>query len=224
MAASLSCALPMADEGAVRLHVRYPARIPVDEEVELRIVADDDAAAIFALTNRNRAYLRRWLPWVDNTRSVADTRAFIERSGEQVLRGQGFQSCILYRGELVGVIGFVYVDVANGRAELGYWISEAAQGRGIMTRACGALVRFAFESLGLNRVEIRVDVDNRKSRAVPERLGFVQEAVLREAAVTYERYIDVVMYALLRRSWGTPATKAPAKPLEGEGAVPPRKE
>jgi ribosomal-protein-serine acetyltransferase len=214
----------MADEGAVRLHARYPARIRVDDEVELQTVTEGDAVELFALTDRNREYLRRWLPWVDGTRSVADTRAFIERSLEQVRREQGFQCCIRFRGELVGVIGFVYVDEANGRAEIGYWISEAVQGRGIMTRAVGALVRFAFESLGLNRVEIRADVDNRRSRAIPERLGFVQEAVLREGAITSGRYIDLAMYALLRRSWRPPAGEGPAKPLGGEGAVPPRKE
>lgn len=214
----------MAEEGAVRLHARYPARIRVDDEVELETVAEGDAVDLFALTDRNREYLRRWLPWVDSTRSVADTRAFIERSREQVRREQGFQCAIRFRGELVGVIGFVYVDQVNGRAEIGYWISEAAQGRGVMTRACGALVRFAFESLGLNRVEIRADIDNRRSRAIPERLGFVQEAVLREAAITNGRYIDLAMYALLRRSWGHPTGEGPAKPLGGEGAVPPRKE
>jgi len=214
----------MDDEGAVRLTTRYPARIPVDGEIDLDIVDEGDAVDLYALTDRNREYLRRWLPWVDGTRSVADTRAFIERSREQVRLGQGFQACIRYRGELAGVIGFVYVDEANRRAEIGYWISEAAQGRGIMTRACQTLVRFAFESLRLNRVEIRADVDNRRSRAIPERLGFAQEAVLREAAITKDRYIDLAMYALLRSSWKPPAGEGLAKPLRGGAAVPSSKE
>lgn len=214
----------MPDGGPARLTVRYPARIRVDDELELKIVEDGDAPDIFSLTDRNREYLRRWLPWVDGTRTVVDTRAFIERSRDQVQRGEGFQARILYRGHLVGVMGFVYVDPMNRRAEIGYWLAEAFQGQGIMTRACRALVEFAFRSLGLNRVEIRADMENRRSRAIPERLGFVQEAVLREAEFMDGHYIDLVMYAILRRSWPATPGGGPAKPLHGEPAVPPPKE
>ncbi len=202
----------MAAHGPVRLRPRYPARISVDDEIELRPVEEKDAAVIFALTDANRAYLRRWLPWVDGTRSVAETRAFIERSQEQVRLGQGFQASIVYRGQLVGVVGFVYMDAPNRRAELGYWIAEGFQGRGIMTRACRALVDFAMESLGLNRVEIRADVANVRSRAIPERLGFTHEAVLREAAWMYDHPIDLAMYAILRRDRGRAPRVGTAKP------------
>ncbi|HYM40721.1 MAG TPA: GNAT family protein [Thermoplasmata archaeon] len=202
----------MSPEGPARLLVRYPSRIRVDEEIDLRLVRKRDATEIFALTERNRAYLRRWLPWVDGTRSVEDTRAFIQRSQEQVRVGQGFQSGIVFRGELVGVMGFVYVDGANRRAEIGYWISEDHQGRGIMTRACRALVDFAFGSLRLNRVEIRADMENRRSRAIPERLGFRQEAVFRGAGWMYDHHIDLVMYSMLRDEWDAARATGAAKP------------
>lgn len=202
----------MVAEGPFRITTRYPARIRVDDELELRALQPSDAAEIFALTDRNRSYLRRWLPWVDGTRSVADTQAFIRRSLDALHLGQGFQVTIRCRGELVGVMGFVYVDEVNGRTEIGYWLGEAFQGRGIMTRACRALVDFAFRSLHLNRVEIRVEVTNARSRAIPERLGFSQEAVLREAAWMYDHPIDLVMYSLLRREWWSTAATASAKP------------
>lgn len=210
----------MADDTSARLTVRYPASLRVDEEVELRLVAEGDAPAVFALTDLNREYLRQWLPWVDGTRTVADTEGFVQRALDQVRRGEGFQACIEYRGELAGVIGYVYLDPMNRRTEIGYWLSEALQGRGIMTRACRRLVDFAFESLDLNRVEIRADVDNRKSRAIPERLGFVQEAVLREAAHEHGRFVDLVMYAKLRKEWDAEAARGGSKPLDGRPAVP----
>ncbi len=202
----------MPNRGPVRLTLRYPSRIRVDEDIELRLIDEGDARSVFALTDRNRAYLRRWLPWVDGTRTVEDTAAFIERSREQARLGQGFQAVILLHGEIVGVIGFVYVDLENRRAEIGYWIGEAYQGRGIMTRACRALVDFAFASQGMNRVEIRADVENGRSRAIPERLGFVQEAVLRQAGWMYDHAIDLVMYAMLHRDWRPSAAAGPAKP------------
>lgn len=214
----------MARPASARLHVRYPEAIRVDEEIELRLVREEDAPRIFTLTDRDREHLRVWLPWVDGTQSVADTEGFVQRSLDQMGRGEGFQVCIEYRGELAGVMGFVYLDPVNRRAEIGYWLGRSFQGRGIMTRACRRLVDFGFESLGLHRVEIRVDVDNRKSRAVPERLGFVQEAVLRESVQDRGQFRDIVMYARLRGDGEVQGSRGASKSLDGGGAVPPAKE
>ena len=199
----------MASETSARLTIRYPSALRVDENIELRLVGERDASRIFELTDRNRQYLRKWLPWVDGTQTAADTMAFIERAMEQVRQGQGFHACIEYRGDLAGVIGHVYLDPVNRRTEIGYWLGEEFQGRGIMTRACRRLVDQAFESLGLNRVVIRVAVENRKSRAIPERLGFVQEGVLREVVWQNDAFADLVMYAILRREWKPADPKAP---------------
>ena len=188
----------MVAESPARVTLRYPSRIPVDEDLELRLVAEGDEEDIFRLTEANRAYLRQWLPWVDATLSAADTRSFVERSVEQVRVLDGFQTRILYRKEFAGMIGYLYHDWKNLKTEIGYWLREDFQGRGVMTRAAKALTDFAFDHLGLNRVEIRVATDNRRSRAVPERLGFVQEGVLREAAWLNDRFIDLVVYAKVR--------------------------
>lgn len=210
----------MAAERSVRLTPRYPATIPVDEDIELKLVRETDAPRIFALTDRDREYLREWLPWVDFTRSVADTEGFVLRALDQVRRGQGFHACIEYRGDLAGVIGHVYLDPQNRRTELGYWLGNAFQGRGIMTRACRRLVDNAFQSLDLHRVEIRTDVDNRKSRAIPERLGFVQEALLRESVQDHGRFRDIIMYAKLKEEWERERSGGDSKPLDGRPAVP----
>lgn len=190
--------LPMVAQPPTRLAVRYPARIPVDDGLELRVVAEGDAEEIFRATEANRAYLREWLPWVDSTRSVEDTRAFVARSLEQIRFSDGFQCRIVSQGKFAGMVGYLYHDWKNLRTEIGYWLRQDLQGHGIMTRATKALVDFAFENLGLNRVEIRAATNNRRSRAVPERLGFVQEGVLREAAWLNDHFIDLVVYAKLR--------------------------
>lgn len=194
----------MVAEDAARLAIRYPSRLPAGDGLELRLVTEGDADEIFRATEANRAYLREWLPWVDATRSVEDTRAFVARSLDQVRFTDGFQCRILDRGAFVGMVGYLYHDWKNLRTEIGYWLAQGAQGRGLMTRSVKALVDFAFENLGLNRVEVRAATDNRRSRAVPERLGFVQEGVLREAAWLNDHFIDLVIYAKLR----TPAPKA----------------
>lgn len=214
----------MDPEKSVRLAVRYPAVIRVDDGIELHLVTLGDAARIFDLMDRGREYLREWLPWVDATRTVADTEGFAARAQQQMGRGEGLHACIEYRGELAGIIGHVYLDPLNRRAEVGYWLGQEFQGRGIMTRACRGLVDFGFRHLDLNRTEIRTDVDNRKSRAIPERLGFVPEALLRESVQDHGRFRDIVMYALLRREWGSRVQEGPSKSLDGGPAVPRAKE
>lgn len=214
----------MAHGRNARLTPRYPASIPADDDIEIRLVTASDAPRIFALADRNREYLAKWLPWVPLTRTVADSEGFVRRAHEQMRRGEGFHACIERHGELVGVIGHPYLDPANRRAEIGYWLGEEFQGQGIVTRACRTLVGYGFRSLGLNRTEIRVDVDNRKSRAIPERLGFVQEAVLRESVQDYGRFRDIVMYAMLRRDWEVKGVGSASKSLDGGAAVPRAKE
>ena len=84
---------------------------------------------------------------------------------------------------------------------LGYWIGEAYQGRGLVTASCRALITHAFDEARLNRVEIRCAVENRKSRAIPARLGFRQEGLLRDAEWLYDHFVDHVVYATLVKEW-----------------------
>jgi ribosomal-protein-serine acetyltransferase len=113
----------------------------------------------------------------------------------------------------VGVIGFSRLDWANRSASLGYWLASSAQGRGIATRATASLVDYAFGVWKLHRIEIRAGVENVRSRRVPERLGFREEGVLREAERIGDRYIDHILYSVLAHDWDTPsAAQAPDKP------------
>jgi ribosomal-protein-serine acetyltransferase len=181
----------------------------VDPDVELRLLEERDAAALHALTESNRAHLRRWLPWVDAVGSVEDTRGFVRGALGRHARADGFQAGIWYRGELVGVIGFHRIGWANRATEIGYWLDAATQGRGVMTRACRAMVDHAFGELGLHRVEIRCAPGNTRSCAIPERLGFTREGVLRQAEWLYDRFVDSVVYGLLEDEWRTGSAGRP---------------
>jgi ribosomal-protein-serine acetyltransferase len=90
----------------------------------------------------------------------------------------------------------------NRAASLGYWLSEDEEGRGTMTDPVRALVAHSFTQWKLNRVEIRADVENVRSRAIPERLGFRQEGILRQAyRVSEDRYSDDAVYSMLASEW-----------------------
>ena len=173
----------------------------VDDQTTLSMVEMRDAAELFALVDTSRMYLREWLPWVDANVSVEDTKAFVEAAQQQYARGDGFQCCIRYRDKIVGVIGLHRVDRFNKQTEVGYWLAEEYQGRGIMTSCCRALVDFAFHEYELHRVEIRAAADNTKSRAIPERLGFTHEGTLRESEWVNDHFVDSSVYAMLERDW-----------------------
>jgi ribosomal-protein-serine acetyltransferase len=173
----------------------------IDQDTALSLLALRDAEELFTATDANREHLRRWLPWVESVRSVDDTRAFIRSSLDQHARNNGFQCAVRFRHNIVGVVGYHWIDWANRSTHIGYWLAADHQGRGIMTKACRALVDFAFGELELNRVEIATADGNSRSRAIPERLGFVEEGLHRQAERLADRYVDLRLYAMLRSEW-----------------------
>jgi ribosomal-protein-serine acetyltransferase len=173
----------------------------VDDDVELRLFVGRDAGPLFALTDQNREHLRPYLPWVDHTRSMLDTSDFIRSSLQQFANDNGFQAGIWYQGKIVGAIGFLYWNWVNRKTEIGYWLAAEYQGHGIMTRACRALVDYAFDVLEMHRVEIQCAEPNQRSRAVPERLGFTQDGILRGAEWLHDHWENLVVYGVLRDEW-----------------------
>jgi RimJ/RimL family protein N-acetyltransferase len=89
----------------------------------------------------------------------------------------------------------------TGRNREHLWLSADEQGRGTMTEAVRALVDHAFGPWNLHRVEIGAAVGNARSRAIPERLGFRPEGVRRRAERVGDRFLDLVVYAMLAADW-----------------------
>jgi ribosomal-protein-serine acetyltransferase len=172
-----------------------------DDALLLRQITGSDAEALTALIEENRTYLRQWLPWLDSSTSISDTLRFIDRTMEQAFLDNGYTFGIICEERLAGVIGQHYLDRLNRQTELGYWLDARHQGRGIMTRCTSRLIDFAFNDQDCHRVILRCAAGNAKSRAVAERLGFVQEGILREAEWLYDHYVDLVVYSLLKSEW-----------------------
>jgi ribosomal-protein-serine acetyltransferase len=178
-----------------------PIRLRVNDTIELRQLVRDDADELTALIDLNRDHLREWLPWLNSSTSLLDTARFLGRSVEQAEDENGLTLGIACSGKLVGIIGQHYIDSLNRRTEIGYWLDERHQGRGIVTRATARLTDYAFKEQDCNRVILQCAVGNLKSRAVAERLGFVKEGILREAEWLYDHYVDLVVYSMLKRFW-----------------------
>ncbi len=170
-------------------------------DAELRLLEERHAEALFALTEQDRRQLREWLPWVDPTRSVEDTRRYIQSTLAQFAANDGLAAGIWCTGELAGAIALHKIDWPNRNSSIGYWLAAPFQGKGLVTDACRTLVTHAFCNLGLNRLEIRCATGNQKSRAIPERLGFMPEGVIRQAQWINGRFVDLAIYGMLNSDW-----------------------
>jgi len=142
---------------------------------------------------------------VDQTTEVDYTASFIKSSLDQFANNEGLAAGIWCGDEFIGGIGTHKIDWLNRKVEIGYWIASRFQGRGIVTAACRVLIDHAFGEWKLNRVEIHCASGNEKSCAIPKRLGFQLEGVLREAQLVNGEYLDIHVYSMLFRDWNSEA-------------------
>jgi ribosomal-protein-serine acetyltransferase len=175
-------------------------RFELADECHLRLLEESDADELFALIDANRAGLGRWLPWAGG-QDPEGTLEFIRLTRRQLADSTGFTVAIVCEGAIAGVVGLEPIDWHHRTASIGYWLGERFEGRGVMTRAVRALVEHAIAGLELNRIEIRAAVENARSRAIPERLGFREEGTLRAAERAGDRVLDSVVYSLLAAEW-----------------------
>jgi ribosomal-protein-serine acetyltransferase len=171
------------------------------EGAELQLLEHHHADALFALIDQNRSYLRQWLPEWDVRNSLDECRAVIKSSLEPLAANSGFSLGIWWQGRLAGIIGAGLIDWENHSAMVGYWLGESYQGKGLVTGACRAVVDYLFSELKLQRIEIRCATNNARSCAVPKRLGFSKEGVLRQAQAYDGRFLDLEVYGLLAEDW-----------------------
>lgn len=172
--------------------------IQVSDDIALYPLSVDDIFKIFNTLNDEREYMREWLPFVDTTQAVEDTANFVNH----VLQTEDKQFTIYYQDKFVGLVGFKDTDKANKKTEIGYWLSQFAQGKGIMMKSVFRLLELAFAEMDINRIQIKVAVDNHKSRRIPERLGFQLEGVEREGELLVDGvFTNIAVYSLLKKEF-----------------------
>ncbi|MED4532379.1 GNAT family protein [Metabacillus fastidiosus] len=172
----------------------------IDEDLYLRLIEKNDEENIFSLINNSRDYLRQWLSWVDNTRKLEDTKEFIKICLKGITENKNMTSVILFQGQIVGLVGYE-INWSNKTACIGYWLGEEFQKNRIMNRVVKALTNYVFTNLNLNKVEIRVAEGNKRSRNIPEKLGYVNEGCIRQVEWLYDRYVNHVVYGILAEEW-----------------------
>lgn len=195
---------------------RHTTLIPIPDElrstrVVVRPYRAADGEAIFAAIDESREHLARFMPWVHYHKDADDSRDFCLRAAANWLTRTTLDCGIFDArdGRYLGGTGFPRLNWAARTFEVGYWIRRTAEGHGYVSAAVQLLARLAFEDLAANRLEIRCDARNDRSRAVAERLGFLPEARLRNDALgTDGQPRDTLVFALIpedyervRRNW-----------------------
>jgi ribosomal-protein-serine acetyltransferase len=179
------------------------SRLPAElgEGAILRRLTMDDLDEMWPLVQAERNRLGVWMPWVEGTRTIQDQRTWLERV---VADEHGLEGCgVFVDGRYAGGVGLMPGPYGIA-AEIGYWIGSAHEGRGLVTRAVRALIDIGFGEMGLHRIMIRAGVDNPRSRAIPERLGFTREGVHRGDGRGSGGFYDLVVYGLLEDEWPLP--------------------
>jgi ribosomal-protein-serine acetyltransferase len=176
-------------------------KIQVDDAISLEFIEEIHAESLLNLVNANRAHLMEWLPWVDSMQTVVNFRDYISHCKKLADENTDFGYAIIIDKNIVGRIGLHRINHQNKIGEIGYWLADGLQGRGVMHKCCRALINFGFTTQGLNRIEIKCGLGNDKSRAIAEKLGFKQEGILRQAEWLNGRFIDLYLYAMLKDDW-----------------------
>jgi ribosomal-protein-serine acetyltransferase len=175
--------------------------IIINEETRLELTVESHAADLFAAINTNRQHLSAFLPWVGYMQAVEDVRAYLKNCEILYAEQKEISFVIFHNDTAVGRIGIHHIIQMNKSGAIGYWLTKEAEGKGIITRSCIAIINHGFKELGLNRIELKAAVKNFRSQAIPERLGFIKEGTMRQAERVNETFLDLHLYAMLREDW-----------------------
>lgn len=170
--------------------------IQITPVLSVRRAAMEDAPVIFETIQSERNFLKEWLPFVEKTKEIGDTEAFLKA---------GFAAdepifMMIHDNDFAGLIGFTNYDRDNHKAELGYWLKEKKQKQGIVSLSVPVMLRYGFENMALNRIQIKAAAENLKSRRVAESFRFKLEGMERDGELLSSGlYTDLAVYSLLRR-------------------------
>jgi ribosomal-protein-serine acetyltransferase len=162
-----------------------------------------ESQELWQVIESSRSHLFPWLPWVPYNSDEASTKRFVEACAAEWDAGRALRFVIRDRssGQLIGVVGLESCIHIHQSCELGYWLRQEVQGRGIMTEASAEVIRLAFENLGVHRIRVAAATNNHRSLKVIWRLGFHFEGIAREAEFCAGRWLDHATYSMLATEW-----------------------
>ncbi|NOH78431.1 GNAT family N-acetyltransferase [Vibrio sp. RE86] len=168
----------------------------IDDEVSIALVQESFAEHYAEIVSEQSEYLSQWLAWPRFCQSEQDFRLFVQRVLQEYADGKSMTCAIIYQGKVVGNCSFNTINYDTQMAEIGYWLSQKHQGKGIVTRVVKHLIRIAFDQLGLEKVQLSAAVENTASRNVAERVGMTLEGILTRQEKIGDRVLDHTIYGI----------------------------
>jgi RimJ/RimL family protein N-acetyltransferase len=170
-----------------------------DDTVLLRPFRLEDAQETFTAVRESLDDLKPWMSWAYDDYSFNDTREFIRITRARWQEGTLFAFAITdAKSRLVlGGCSLSHIHPVYHLCNLGYWVRSSQRGRGVAGRASLLAARYAFEKVGLARVEIVIAPGNHASLRVAEKVGAHYEGILRNRMVVGSEVYDAVMYSLI---------------------------
>jgi len=168
--------------------------IKVDDNIALHSIHESYADEIFALVQKNKAWLQTAMDWPQYVISVEDSRKMAQ--GNYILHHRGFAKMFLIRlnGKMIGVVSFNQIEPTNKTAYIGYWLDENVLGQGVISHALDAVMqKYADEGL-VRRFVIKCIVSNTASNRVAQRNGFALEGRLKQAEYLNGEFHDQNIY------------------------------
>lgn len=166
----------------------------------LRALIPSDSEALFSIFS-DPDVMRYWNtpPWI----SIVDAEQFIGEHQAGMSSGEWVTLGIFTRDDdsLIGKCMLFHYDRESRRAEIGFGIARSAWGKGYIQEAGAALIDYGFNTMHLRRIEAEIDPQNRASGKALERLGFVQEGLLRERWQINGVISDSALYGLLAKNY-----------------------
>jgi ribosomal-protein-serine acetyltransferase len=175
--------------------------IIVAENLLLRTYEVDDAPALFDAVNQSRSHLHPWLTWVDKATKPEHSLQFIQQSLHELNMQESLALGIFYDAQIIGGVGMHNRDLQTKRAQVGYWISKEYEGKGIIHKCLQEFIKFLFEKIGLNKIEIHFIPANKRSAKVASHLGCKIEGIIRQSIIRNGIAQDVVIAGLLKSEW-----------------------
>ena len=156
---------------------------------------------LWELINSSREFLRPFLFWVDDTKTLNDVSQVTDIFMANFADKNSFEYIFIDKEskKLVGAGGVHTISYMHHYAEFGYYLSKDATGHGYITEVVQLLSQELFNR-GIHRLIITCDVDNKASAAVAERCGFIKEGVMRGARLAYGQYRDQNLYAKINNN------------------------
>ncbi|HAQ08416.1 MAG TPA: GNAT family N-acetyltransferase, partial [Bacillus bacterium] len=169
------------------LLLEFPVEFETDRLLIRKPLPGDGAGVCHAI-NASISELKPWMPFAQKEQTVEECEVNIREAHVNFLNRTDLRLLVFKKdsGEFIASSGLHRINWEVPKFEIGYWIDTRHSGNGFMTEAAEGVSAFAFRELRARRVEIRVDFSNVKSRAVPERLGFTLEGILRNESITVE--------------------------------------